>query len=179
MFASTKEAAADPMKAARVYDEIVKAINEADEAAKKAKDDAANATSVLDFDDLKERVANSLQRSKDLRAEAEQVNKTGIQGLSEDLLKLNDNLDGISDTQLDIIERHQEIATEIDNVPRDIVDRVSDVTNTVNDAERTANQVTAATDEIVDRVNNEMMPKLQELQGIVGGNFDDIYDKGE
>ncbi|WAR23621.1 LAMA2-like protein, partial [Mya arenaria] len=174
-FDSTRDAAADPMRAANVYNDIVAAINEAEIAAKKAKDDADNATSMMDFDELKQKVADSLQRSMDLRDEAREITDVGIAGLDDDLLQLNDNLDGISDTQLDIIERHQDIAAEIDALPTDTVDRIADVQSTIDKAEDTANRVRSDTDKMVDRVNNEMMPKLEELQGIVGGKFDDIY----
>ena len=47
MFESTRNAAAEPLKAARVFDNIVKAIEEASAAAKKAIQDTENATSMV------------------------------------------------------------------------------------------------------------------------------------
>ena len=47
LFENIRLAAADPMRAARVYDDIVKAIAEAEVAAKKAMDDAQNATGMV------------------------------------------------------------------------------------------------------------------------------------
>lgn len=47
MFESTRNAAAEPLKAARVFDNIVKAIEEAAAAAKKALQDVENATGMV------------------------------------------------------------------------------------------------------------------------------------
>ena len=50
-FAGTKSAAADPLKAAKVYENIADAIDEAERAAKKAKKDAYNATNIVSYRD--------------------------------------------------------------------------------------------------------------------------------
>ena len=53
MFAGTRSAAEDPLRAARVYDDIAEAIAEAERAAEKANIDANNATEVVSHDLLK------------------------------------------------------------------------------------------------------------------------------
>lgn len=47
LFESTRTAAAEPLKAARVFENIVKAIDEAEAAARKANADAINASSIV------------------------------------------------------------------------------------------------------------------------------------
>ena len=47
MFAGSRSAAEDPLRAARVYDDIAAAILEAEEAAKKAKQDSNNAIHIV------------------------------------------------------------------------------------------------------------------------------------
>ena len=49
MFESTRNAAADPIKAARVYENIVNAIEEASKAAKRAMEAVENATGMVCF----------------------------------------------------------------------------------------------------------------------------------
>ena len=56
------------------------------------------------------------------------------------------------------------------------MDRISDIKSKIEDTDRATQRVDDRTADIRDKVNNEMMPKLEELQGIVGASFDDLYD---
>ena len=56
-----------------------------------------------------------------------------------------------------------------------MVDRISDVKNSIDDTNKVSDRVTDRSRDMVDKVNNEMMPKLNELQNIVGDKFEDIY----
>lgn len=45
----------------------------------------------------------------------------------------------------------------------------------IDDTQKAADRVNDKTGSMVDKVNNEMMPKLRELQDIVGDKFEDVY----
>lgn len=59
------------------------------------------------------------------------------------------------------------------------MDRISNVSQSADSTDRVTDDINDRTGNIRDKVNNEMMPKLQELQGIVGADFDDIYVKSK
>ncbi|XP_053394147.1 laminin subunit alpha-2-like isoform X2 [Mercenaria mercenaria] len=175
MFESTRNAAAEPLKAARVFDNIVKAIEEATAAARKAIRDVENATGMKDLEKLKNSVAEALRTSKELLDQANTTMNTGVKDLDKALYDVNSRLNYIDERQLDSSDKHTEINDEIDKLPRNFVDRIAEVQNSLDDTERVADRVNDRTSDMVDKVNNEMMPKLRELQNIVGDKFEDIY----
>ncbi|KAL4235534.1 Laminin subunit alpha-2 [Mactra antiquata] len=175
LFENTKLEAEEPLKAARIFENIVKAIDEAEAAAKKADADAINASSLTDYDQLRKDVEAALKESKKLRKTSETLGND-VEGLDNAIEDVNSKLDNIDLTQLDSIDKHTEIVAEIDQLPRDIVDRLSEVSKSISITETMADRVNEKTGEMVDKVNNEMMPKLKELQDVVGDKFEDVYD---
>ena len=57
----------------------------------------------------------------------------------------------------------------------DLVDRLSEVKKSIDDSDSTAKRVNDRTEKMVDKVNNEMMPKLRELQAIHEDRYEDVF----
>ena len=57
----------------------------------------------------------------------------------------------------------------------DLVDRMSDVKTSTDKTESDAAEIAARADQINEKVDKEMIPKIKELQKIHSGDFEDIH----
>ena len=61
----------------------------------------------------------------------------------------------------------------------DLVDRMSDVKTSLDKTESDSAEIAARADQINEKVDKEMIPKIRELQKIHSGDFEDIHVSSE
>ncbi|KAL3869140.1 hypothetical protein ACJMK2_041857 [Sinanodonta woodiana] len=177
LFKGTRDLAADPLKAAKVYETIVSAIEEAQRAAMKAIQDIQNATAVANVDKIEQEVDQSVQRSRDLLDEARKLLTDRITGLRSDLADLNTDLDKERDKQEKIRQDIQKLNEDVDDLPSDLYDKLDSLNVNLENNGRNVGRTNGRVDVIMERYQFEILPKLNELRGTLSGNYTDVRQK--
>ncbi|VDI10069.1 laminin, alpha 1/2 [Mytilus galloprovincialis] len=162
-FEKTKADAEIPLKAARVYSNIVKAVEEAEKAAKEALKAAEDAIQIAGVDDIKNEVEKSLRDSRRLLVRANEL-KNRTSSLGNHLNTLKGDVDKVDNTQTDIRNGLQDIRNGIDTLPKGISDRARRVTDGVALINDKVLSSQAKLNAVKDKIDNKLWPKYREIR---------------
>ena len=164
-FEETKMAAEDPLKAASVYADIKKAIDEAEEAVMKAveaAEDAADAVVGLPDGPLVEQAKEALNRSKELYDDSSVI-QNRMQELGTALYEHERKNQETESNTREEEERVEQIHTALDQLHLDLMDKSRDASEKANDVNRRMEAVKERIEEKEREIEERMKPKLQEL----------------
>ncbi|XP_062614987.1 laminin subunit alpha lam-3-like [Saccostrea cucullata] len=174
-FEKTKADAADPLKAAQVYGNIVKAVNEAEEAAKRAIKAAEESIKIAGVKNITDEVSRSLNRSREL---LRQANKTlsKVPGLDKHLSVLNEDLLRVEEEQSKIRQGQSDVKEALRQLPKDLSDKALKISK---DTDKTADDLESL-EETVGNINSnikkDLIPKLNQIRDV---KFDGIFENIE
>lgn len=174
-FEKTKADAADPLKAAQVYSNIVKAVNEAEEAAKRAIQAAEESIKIAGVKNITDEVSRSLNKSRELLRQAKQT-LSKVPGLDRHLDVLNKDLLGLEEEQSQIRQGQSDIKDILNLLPDDLSDRASKVSK---DMDKTSNDVKAldrSVDDIENNIQNSLIPKFNQIKNV---RLDEVFENIE
>ncbi|XP_048757989.2 laminin subunit alpha-2-like isoform X2 [Ostrea edulis] len=174
-FEKTKADAADPLKAAQVYSNIVKAVNEAEEAAKRAIKAAEDSIQIAGVKNITDEVSRSLNRSRELLKQASKT-LSKVPGLDKHLNTLNEDLLRVEKEQGIIKQGHADIKEALDQLPKDLGDRTVKVSNNVDKTADDLETLEETVGNVDSNIKNDLIPKFNRIQDV---SFDGIFESIE
>ncbi|GFU33502.1 laminin subunit alpha-1 [Nephila pilipes] len=173
LFLATKELSDIPLQAAKAYQNIVDAILAAEVAAREAETAAENAyrQAYPDVGDaLTDRADRARAKSLELLAEAQKLNDEKIPELEQKMRQRKNDLDGLSE-DLAFGKRSNDIINrELDALPKGVKALLEDAASIGRQAEGKAKDANARADILLQRLDDDLMPKFESIRaGTVGG----------
>ncbi|XP_078319283.1 laminin subunit alpha-2-like isoform X3 [Crassostrea virginica] len=173
-FNKTKADAADPLKAATVYSNIVKAVNEAEEAAKRAIKAAEDSIRIAGVQNITDEVSRSLNKSRELLKQAGKT-LSKVPGLDKNLIALNQDLRRLEEEQSRIRQGQTDIKTTLLQLPKDLEERALEI---AEDVDKTSNKLQGLGDKVDDidsNIKNDLIPKMNRIRDVrFNGIFENI-----
>ncbi|XP_041356954.1 laminin subunit alpha-2-like isoform X2 [Gigantopelta aegis] len=163
LFVKTRADAEAPIKAAKVYQNIVDAINQAEKAAKNALKTSKESVKIAMIETLKNEVANSISRSRELMRKANHTMEQGVGGLSADLVFLEGDLNAVMMQQTDSRNMLNMINADLDRLPTDLSSKIDHVLNRVYLVSERASNVSLGVESIIDKVH-DLQPKIEDIK---------------
>ncbi|ESP05355.1 hypothetical protein LOTGIDRAFT_227981 [Lottia gigantea] len=163
LFSKTRADAELPLRAAKVYQNIVDAIKLAENASRNALKAARDTANIANIDGLRNDVRESKEKSQRLLDTARMLQ---TRGLEDGLLYVQSDLKDLMMKQQSNRDMLNMINRDMDNLPKGLKRKIDEVgyriANIGNRVDRTADQV----GDTVDRINKELEPKLDKLRDI-------------
>ncbi|XP_071118715.1 laminin subunit alpha-2-like [Haliotis cracherodii] len=162
LFNKTRVSAEDALRAAKVYENIVKAIETAEEAARDALSKATDAVRLANVDRIRYDVEKSINRSRALKKQADEK-KDGVDVLDADLIFLQKDVDGVQKVHEDTQRMLDMLKRDMARLPSGFRDQLGRLTQTVDDAKRKAGRTNRKVDKLLDKMR-KLRPKMEDLQ---------------
>ncbi|KAK7100471.1 laminin subunit alpha-2-like isoform X2 [Littorina saxatilis] len=164
LFDKVRNLAADPTRAARAYESIIQSIKQAEEAAKRAQKIAQETVETAKLGDLEEEVRQSLERSRRLLREAEQLLDERVEDLAKELGRVKTDFSETEDKHKAAADLLAMLLDGLNRMPQGFRGRLNDIVRKVDQAVERANEANKTVTDIQHGINTDLLPKLKQLE---------------
>ncbi|XP_076462895.1 laminin subunit alpha-2-like isoform X2 [Babylonia areolata] len=164
LFEKVRSLAEDPMRAAQAYQQIVQLINQAEAAVRKALKTAQDSVKIAMVDDLADEVQRSVQRSRDLLKQADQLLDTGVRDLSDKLRVVRRDVDDVQRQHQSAIDLLNMLRAGLNTMPKGFGTRLREILRKIDLAVDRANAANMTVTNIQYGIDTLLLPRLKQLQ---------------
>ncbi|KAL8600730.1 hypothetical protein ACOMHN_057318 [Nucella lapillus] len=181
LFEKVRNLAEDPMRAARAYQQIVQSINQAEAAVKKALKTAQDSVKIAMVDDLENEVKRSIERSRRLQRQADQLMDTGVRDLSDKLRVVRSDVDDVEKKHQSAVDLLNMLKDGLRTMPQGFTARLSAILRKIDVAVDRAKAANLTVTNVQYGIDTLLLPRLKQLKDFninaiiynVGSNTDD------